>query len=125
MSSADELLALALAMNAESADSDRIVAALVEQAEGSPGALLSAHARAQALAEQLPYDANAQAVLEIVTQALKQPVTADSPQPAQEALPIDPGVVAGVDAETLEHDLDRLRATATVEPPARRRRWRR
>ena len=69
-----ELLGLALALETESADDERVIAALIDAADCSPTALMGAYAFALSLARDLPYDTSNERTLGLITRALQRAV---------------------------------------------------
>lgn len=69
-----ELLALALALEADGATDDEAVASLVEAAECSATTLMGAYAYALSLARDMPYDTSNERTLGLLTRALQRAV---------------------------------------------------
>lgn len=123
-----ELLALALALEAEDADDEQAVASLVDSAGCSATALMGAYAFALSLARDMPYDTTNERTLRILTQALQRAVrlsgerhdadeTAGLLQHIVEVSgqgAVGPGAVASRTAE-LEADLGHLRHDDEVD----------
>lgn len=116
-----ELLALALALEAEDTSDADAVAALVRAADGSPSALMGAYAYALCLAKDLPYDPGNDRTLALLTSALQRAVRdygehgrGDGTSLLEHIVEVaglrqvSTAAVAGRDAE-LQADLDRLR----------------
>lgn len=125
-----ELLALALSLEADGADDEETVAALVESARCSGTTLMAACTYALSLARDMPYDNANERSLGLLTRALKQAVRMSGEVASQDrAVLLDqivqssgraslaPGAVASRMAE-LDADLANLRHSSDSEAPA-------
>lgn len=125
-----ELLALALALEAEGADDEQVIASLVELAQGSCISLMGASAYALSLARDMPYDTANERTLSLLTRALQQAVHMSGAVPSDDRATLlrqivetsggasmTPGAVASRVAQ-LDADLETLRITGDGEAPA-------
>jgi hypothetical protein len=127
--SGPDLLALALALDAEGTDEDETVAALVEVARCSGTTLMGACTYALSLARHLPYDLGAERPLRLLTRALQQAVQQSGELPSEDRTTllrqiveasglaaVAPGAAARRAAE-VDADLDKLWAADSEATP--------
>ncbi|MFP5376776.1 MAG: hypothetical protein ACLGIO_08355 [Acidimicrobiia bacterium] len=82
-----ELLGLALALEDEGAEDERVIDALVEASRCSPTALMAAYAFALSLARDLPYDTSNERTLGLITRALQRAVRLSGQRQAADGTP--------------------------------------